>query len=188
MFLSRRSSKLRDLSKSICDQKILSPGKPAELTARITNESTTIIEKITVKLLAKVHAFSNTSSCNRAIHLLLERQSMMIEILPGESKDQQCQITIPANHVPTFDSKIIKVDYYLRLTIHFKGIFSRCISFQKTLIVGISENNDQEYFPTIMSAQSYDQSFNEIIIQEETTKKPSSPIHSDTLDAHRILQ
>uniref|UniRef100_A0A1I7TA02 Arrestin_C domain-containing protein n=1 Tax=Caenorhabditis tropicalis TaxID=1561998 RepID=A0A1I7TA02_9PELO len=155
-----------------CNQRILSPGKEADLSARLTNESTKTIEKVSVKLLAKVHAFSNSSTCNRAIHLLLERQSLQIEIMPGEMKEQLCKITVPSNIVPTFDSKIIKVDYYLRITIHFKGMFNRCISFQKILIVGIHENDDQEYVPTIMSAQRYDESFNEVVIGEESVGPP----------------
>uniref|UniRef100_A0A1I7U231 Arrestin_C domain-containing protein n=2 Tax=Caenorhabditis tropicalis TaxID=1561998 RepID=A0A1I7U231_9PELO len=77
--------------------------KPAKLCARISNESTKTIEKITVKLLAKVDAVSPL-------------------------KEQECQITIPANHVSTFGSQVINVHHFLRVTVHFKGIFNRSVS------------------------------------------------------------
>uniref|UniRef100_A0A1I7UHL6 Arrestin_C domain-containing protein n=1 Tax=Caenorhabditis tropicalis TaxID=1561998 RepID=A0A1I7UHL6_9PELO len=131
-----------------CDQKILSPGKPAELFARITNDSTKTIEKISVKLLAMVKSFSPLShSRNLTVHLLLEKQSLALEVLPGESKEQKCQIRIPANYVTTFDSQDIQVHHSLRVTVKFKEIFNRCISLRKPLVVGIHENDEQEYLP-----------------------------------------
>uniref|UniRef100_A0A1I7UHL5 Arrestin_N domain-containing protein n=1 Tax=Caenorhabditis tropicalis TaxID=1561998 RepID=A0A1I7UHL5_9PELO len=159
----------------ICKQKILSVEKPAELSFRITNESTMPIEKITVKVLAMVDAVVSFSyPSNETIRSILKRQYIPCEILPGEIKKKQCQITVPYYNIPTFYAKIISVHHFLRVTVHFKGFFNRSVSFQKILTVKFHENEDQEFAPMIRSApRNNEETVNEVEeIEEESVEPP----------------